>query len=522
MLGAALNAIRSLSRSPKLPESFVARAVHLLARNAVTRLIECSPKPSQVATGRAPIANVVMPLWGRVGSSFAMEGQIRYLLERGYFVNQVFLLDKPVEALEAFEYCWKMLRENSRYTRGSVQRVAFVDLPRAEEGRRAKRYLTSGAFNQLLTRIARNQTEDPSFDAGLKRAEITVVNHVFHSRWALEHTSGKRILETHDIQSYQMVKWPLINEGTQQPDSIGAMLSSEMDTVASYDHVINVAPDEHAVLSRANSNSTLITPYLPKMTYEGRYDSVREMGRALGWHESYGGVHTFDLLLAGDSHPANRESATWFIDEIFKPKLAPRGISLAIAGRLSDALHEQIGQTPQVYYVGFVDDLDSVKALSRLAILPDRRGTGISIKTLEVFATGMPFIGTSVAFRGLRNRLPAECKPYDQPDEMSEEIVRALSNAGYRNRLTDLASRCYAAVAGKEQFTSAWDNVFEAVLGRAPPRAPAASTTSGVSASAGHSRNRDEAPANHATAKDVTPSLGEDAAALVSGPRRHG
>lgn len=460
LLGSALNAVRALTRKPDLANQTITQATRLLGSNTVARLLECSPKPSMFIGSRGAIANVVMPLWGRVGSSFAMEAQVRYLLERGYFVNQVFLMDKAVDPLEAVEYFWKMLKENSRHTRGSVQRVAFWDAAKASHGRTGRRYLTGSALDQFQQRIARNLTEDAPFDAALKRAEVTVVNHVFHAAWAKAKTGGKRILETHDIQSYQIVNWPLLNEQTMEPERISALLASEMKSLAEFDHVVNVAPDEHRILSKANSKSSLVTPYLPRIDAKGQYKSVADMASALNWHESYRHLETFDLLLVGDSHPANRESALWFVNEVFRPYLQPRGITLAVVGRLSDVLHKSIGGVPYVFYVGFVDDLESVKALSRLSVLPDRRGTGISIKTLEAFASGLPFVATSVALRGLRDRLPPDCRTVDQASEFADEVIRALADPQRLQNLGQLARRCYDAVASKDQFTAAWDEIF--------------------------------------------------------------
>lgn len=461
MLGALLNAIRFLARNPQAPRRTINRARELLGANALQRLIDCSPEPSLVVTKRAPIANVVMPLWGRVGSSFGIEGQIRHLLERGYFVNQVFLLDKPVNRLDSIEYFWRMLRENSRYTRGSLQRIAFVDESESDKERSKSDYLAAGAFNQFMRRIARNQTEDPHFDAKLKRAEVTIVNHVFNTDWAMNRTGGRRILETHDIQSYQMVTWPLRNDATQEPDDIQALLASEMAAVRRYDHIVNLAPEEHMILSIANPSSSLVTHYLPEIKQTGQYATVDAMARALRWDESYYGMQRFDLLLAADSHLANRESGAWFINEVFKNRLAPHGVSLAIVGRLSQALHAELGTLPYVYYVGFVDDLDSVKALSNIIVLPDRRGTGMSIKTLEAFASGKPFVGTSVAYRGLRGRIPVECQAYDEPEEMAHEIMRILSDKTHYAARERLAHECYRAVASKERFAATWDAAID-------------------------------------------------------------
>jgi hypothetical protein len=464
LLGATLNATRRLTRDPGVADRLVQTARNLVGGNVLDRLEHNAPKVSiRRAPQAAPIANVIMPLWGRVGSSFAMEGQVRFLLKRGYFVNQVFLCDKPVVELESIEYFWKILRENSQNTRGCVQRVAYVDQTRALEGRDKTAYLKSGGFNQFLHRIGRSKTGDTTFNDYLKRADLTIVNHVFHAEWALANTGGKKVLETHDIQSYGMLHWPLLNEATGSVDNIKTMLASEFAMLKRFDHVINVAPEEHKVLSLANPKSSLITPYIPERKSVARYASVGDMAHQLGWHESYKQIERFDLLITGDSHPANVDSVVWFIEQVFKPYLSPRGISLAITGRVSDIIYQRGLRAPYLFCVGFVDDIESVKALSRMAILPDQRGTGISIKTLDAFASGMPFVATSIALRGLRDRLPPDCSNVDAPGEFAAQITEALNNPDRMRHLSELAQECYRRVASEDVFDAAWDVVLQSL-----------------------------------------------------------
>lgn len=458
LLGAMLNAVRYLQRHPDAPAAKVDEAKHRLAGNAVERMRASAPEPSLQRQGVAPVANVIMPLWGRVGSSYAMEAQIRYLVDRGFFVNQLFLMDKPVNTVDAIEYFWRMLRENSLHARGSIQRIAYID---EQEIPASPGPLTpKSAFDQFLTRIARNKLFDIKIESQVRRASLTVVNHVFHSGWAFRYTGAKRILETHDIQSYQMVNWPLLNELTGKGDSIDRLLEREMATVGQYDYVVNVAREEHLIMSQANAKASLVIPCLPELSGESQYASIAEMSFALNMHETYNHIDKFDLLIVGDSHPANRESVIWFITDVFIPYLAPLGYHLALVGRISDAVFAQLGEIGRLLYVGFVDDLESVKALSRVIVLPDRRGTGISIKALEALASGMPFVGTSLAFRGLRERLPDDLVTYDDAAAFGQAVVEVLESPARQAELRELAHRCYQAAAGTEQFKVAWDEIF--------------------------------------------------------------
>lgn len=461
--GLILRAARDITgddHALKLARREVARKRY--ASDVVNRLVLASPFPSLDVEKRGPIAVVVMPAWGRCGSSYAMEGQIRFLLRSGFFVVQLFVLDKASDIWEGTPFFWSILQQNSQYVRGSIQRLAFSDRSEVAALQDDDAYLSLGAFDQFQRRLSIAGFHDPQVSLFLKIASLTIVNHVFHTEFAFRHVGGPKVLETHDIQSYQMHTWPLINARDQRPDSLADLLKDELAAVARYDHVVNVAPEEHAMLSIANRQSTLVTPYLPadRLMDPGRFASVADMAAATGMDSSYQFVDRFDLLLIGDSHPANVEAGAWLLDQVFRPYLAPRGVRLAIVGRLSDALHDRYGGIGGVFYAGFVANLEAVRELSDVCLLPDQRGTGISIKTLEALEKGMPFVATSVALRGIADRLPPEVMTFEDPSAFAEEALRLLDDREARAISGALARRSYEAVASEQVFFRHWSEIL--------------------------------------------------------------
>lgn len=267
------------------------------------------------------------------------------------------------------------------------------------------------------------------------------------------------ILETHDIQSYQMAKWPVRNAATDQPASLAGLLRDEMAEVSRFDHVINVAPEEHSVLSLAAKASSLIIPYVPEQKVDSSISTVEEMAMRDGWGEWYRGMTRLPLLLVGDAHVANREAGEWFISQVYKPYLQPKGIALAIAGKLSTALFERFENEPCIMFTGYVSDLTTLRALCDVCVLPDRRGTGISIKTLETFAESGAFVATTVALRGLGTAVDA-LRRFDDPNAFAEEILRLLNNPKARAISREQARTVYERVAGAEKFKQKWDTIL--------------------------------------------------------------
>ncbi|HUZ74933.1 MAG TPA: glycosyltransferase family 4 protein [Stellaceae bacterium] len=466
-----LYAARALCRNPETSFAKARIAREIYGADVVTR-ITGNPTASLTVDRIGPIANLIMPLWGRVGSSHIFEAQIAFLLSRGYFVQQVLVLDKPADKTESIPYFWRMLYENTRRTRGSVQRIAFPRLEdQARVGAAAKSSRLDG-YQAYEAMLAMSDLEDPHFAARMRRAEVTIVNHVFHAGFALAHSTRNRILESHDIQSYNLSRRPLTDPTTGAPDPLSRIMASEMASVAKFDYVVNIVPEEDAVLSIFNPRTKLVIPYIPRIPAATRHASVAAFATANRLHESYRGVDRFDLLFIGDSHENNVNAGRWLLRDVFKPHLLERGCSLAICGRVSDALYEAFEGLASVFFLGFVEDLPAVYALSRIVLLPDQSGTGISIKALEAFAAGKPVVATPTAVRGFHARLPEDFRTHKDAASFASAVIDALGSDERRRALAELSLRSYAAVSSREAVEGSWDDVFRS-LGIVAP-APAA------------------------------------------------
>jgi hypothetical protein len=462
-----LQAARSLpTEGADAREQGMQQARALYAADVVQGVIGATAVPSLEVARRGPVAAFFMPAWGRCGSSYAMEGQVRYLLKRGFFVVQVLVMDKPVDLRRSIPYFWRLLLENSQLMRGCVQRVAHFGASDLVALESEAAYSDAPAFDQYLQRIAMASVHCEAARSAMQQARVAVVNHVFHSRLARRLVNCPQILETHDIQSYQMQAWPLRRVGDDTAEPLARLLEREMAELAGFDHVINVAPNEHRVLGMANPRSSLITPYVVFEAPPGDAcapTSVTEL--AVRWNLSqwYHGVQSFDLLLLGDSHKANLESCEWFIREVYLPHLHPQGRSLAIAGRVTDPLYKTFGTIGNVFYMGFVPDVRAVRAVSSVAVLPDIRGTGISIKTLETFAAGQAFVATSRALRGFADRLPPGLAAFDKPEAFAGRVERLLHDSEERAREAQRARQAYELIASEQAFMTAWDEVLDAI-----------------------------------------------------------
>ena len=108
-----------------------------------------------------------------------------------------------------------------------------------------------------------------------------------------------------------------------------------------------------------------------------------------------------DILVVSSWNAANLESMLWFLREVMPRAGDP---PLRIAGNVDAGVRSAdraLYERHKSLFVGRVDDLGALYAQARLVLLPTVAGTGLSIKTVEAMASGLPLIASPLAFRGM-------------------------------------------------------------------------------------------------------------------------
>ena len=192
----------------------------------------------------------------------------------------------------------------------------------------------------------------------------------------------KIALDSHDLQARQFA---LMNERMpwlKPRVSYEAMLAQELREMESADLLIHLNAAEESEF-RA---------FLPQKAHALLYPAVPEAPTGPGGP---------DIVLVASNNSANVESVIWFLREV-----APlaEGIAVRIAGNVDVGVRAQQGALYERYrswFLGRVEDPGAIYANARLALLPTISGHGLSIKTVEAMASGLPLIATRHALRGM-------------------------------------------------------------------------------------------------------------------------
>ncbi|MDQ0377051.1 glycosyltransferase [Amycolatopsis thermophila] len=156
------------------------------------------------------------------------------------------------------------------------------------------------------------------------------------------------------------------------------------------------------------------------------------------------------LFVGSFEHPPNRDAAYWLAGEIWP----------LVRRRLPEAVLDLVGHDPTdelraldghgVRFRGWVADLAALYDTARLSVAPLRFGAGVKGKVGESLAAGVPVVGTTLAFEGMRLRDGEEVLVGDKAEEIADGIVSLLTDDALWLRLSRAGQAAVAAQFGPD------------------------------------------------------------------------
>ena len=148
------------------------------------------------------------------------------------------------------------------------------------------------------------------------------------------------------------------------------------------------------------------------------------------------------LFLGSFRHVPNQIALDWFATEVLPRILAqcPQA-QLLVAG--SDPPREH-SYPAAVQMLGFVDDIQPLFSECAVFVCPIRSGSGVRVKLLEAFASGIPVVSTYVGAEGFSQTSGRVCYLADTPEDFAARVLELLMN---KRAGSELAARARCEVA---------------------------------------------------------------------------
>ncbi|HEX2941094.1 MAG TPA: glycosyltransferase family 4 protein [Rhodopila sp.] len=391
------------------------------------------------------IALQLQPIWGRSGSTTVFENQVEALVRAGYFTIRVFQ-DPRMRRGPTLDARLSHIVPESQVHAGAHMNLAAVPLgpylPNHDLDARQ-------SWAASLAKTTQCRIDDRLTRKAAARAEVVMANHIETVGMALTIAPRARlILEAHDDRASAAGQAARM-EGLP-PEEVEAAIDAAASVQAKIlrlpDLAIHVSTTEHRRLGPLSERAATVVP--------------RVYPAAVPDHPA----PRFDILLVGDANPFNIASLKWFLDTAWRPFLAPADTRVALAGRVADHVDRSAYAHPDLHFIGFVDDLEALRAGCRLTVIPHRHGTGISVALLTTLAAGHPVVTTQVALRGLDSAVVAGLPAHDDPAALAHDILSLLGDPAL------LARRREAVRAAQGRISQSADHA-SLIAGLPPPDA---------------------------------------------------
>ena len=145
------------------------------------------------------------------------------------------------------------------------------------------------------------------------------------------------------------------------------------------------------------------------------------------------------LFLGSFRHVPNQVAMDWFARSVLPLIRAqlPQA-RLLVAGSDPPLRHTLAGPTDAIELLGFVEDVRPLFGACAVFVCPIRSGSGVRVKLLEAFASGIPVVSTRLGAEGLAREDGEFCVLADEPAAFADRVVELLRNA---DRARALAAR---------------------------------------------------------------------------------
>jgi glycosyltransferase involved in cell wall biosynthesis len=215
-------------------------------------------------------------------------------------------------------------------------------------------------------------------------------------------------------------------------------------------------PDRIQVCSR--DNAEYLASFLPAL--RPRIDAGYRAGIDTSLYNfQTGDREPFTMLFLGSfRHLPNQEALDWFVHNVF-PRVRekePRA-RLIVVGSDPPPRHS-LPEAEAIELIGFVEDVRQPLSRYALFICPILSGSGVRVKLLEAFASGIPVVSTYLGAEGLADTDTKICALADDADGFADRVVELLDDP---DKAAAMATRAREEVAAHRDIRAMTERLVD-------------------------------------------------------------
>jgi len=268
-----------------------------------------------------------------------------------------------------------------------------------------------------------------------ERIDLVLVFSSAMAQYAIAWDQGPRVIDFVDVDSE---KWSAYAERTRGPMALVYRLEAERlrrhDLAAArvFDRSIFVSHAEGDLFRRLGAEGTI---------------DVIPMGVDLEAFRPGGAPDPEspnEIVFVGMmNYFPNVDAVSYFAHEVLpRVQESVPNARFTIIGRSPSAPVRALAKLPRVSVTGSVDDVRPYLRRAAIAVAPFRISRGMQSKVLEAMASGLPVVGSSLAFQGIPAGDAGGVEGADTAESFAAAVIRLLTNADLR-RLRGSRARAY-------------------------------------------------------------------------------
>ena len=277
----------------------------------------------------------------------------------------------------------------------------------------------------------------------LNQVDVVQLEYTVFGQYAGDYRRVAVTLFEHDV-SFQA-----ISRGFRYMNTALDRFKASWEYLRMLRYELTLLPKLDVVQVCTRENRLYLEAFLPGM--RGRIQEGLRAGIDARQYEYPGPPRQpYTLLFLGNfRHQPNVTAMQWFCRESL-PRIVERypQTRVIVAGADSPPLHAFGDQTGVLELPGYVPDVRPLLLRNAVFICPVRSGSGVRVKLLEAFASGIPVVSTYIGAEGLARKDGEFCFLARDPVEFADKVIELFANPA---RGEELAS------AAREEVMANWD-----------------------------------------------------------------
>lgn len=290
----------------------------------------------------------------------------------------------------------------------------------------------------------------------LNTYDFVFINYLNYAHLTLDSkkTEIKTAIDIHDVSCENRIS---------AQKNISYLRNLKFDYAANFQREIRALNNFDLIIVNSQSEIELLKSHLPlsklRLIPHNIIEFEDRTSKIISYQER---KYKYDLIFVGTGgHAPNIEGLNHFLEKTFPKIIQDKSdITLAIAGTVNQFIEINDVFKPNIYCLGYVENLLEVYLQSKVVICPLLNGAGTKVKLQEAMAYAIPVVTTSTGASGMQLVDGVNCFIADTPDYFANRVLQLLREPALAQKLSEEVACTFESQYSESVVYSKLDQIF--------------------------------------------------------------